>query len=217
MSAIRVFLADDHAVLRDSLKVFLSLHSDLVLVGEAGDGLETVRETLRAKPDVLVLDLALPTLSGLEVTQRIRRDLPACKIVVLTQYQDPEQALPVLRAGANGYVLKKSGGHEVVDAIRAVARGEAYLHPAIAQIVLEHSLRGEEYWFDPIAVLTPREHEVLALIGAGMTNQEIAAALNISRKTVDKYRAALLEKLGLSSRAELIRFAVEHRIHPDRP
>ncbi|MEJ5249050.1 MAG: response regulator transcription factor [Caldilinea sp.] len=217
MSAIRVFLADDHAVLRDSLKVFLSLHSDLVLVGEAGDGLETVRETLRAKPDVLVLDLALPTLSGLEVTQRIRRDLPACKIVVLTQYQDPEQALPVLRAGANGYVLKKSGGHEVVDAIRAVARGEAYLHPAIAQMVLEHSLRGEEYWFDPIAVLTPREHEVLALIGAGMTNQEIAAALNISRKTVDKYRAALLEKLGLSSRAELIRFAVEHRIHPDRP
>jgi len=216
MSVIRTFLADDHAVLRDSLKVFLSLHPDIVLVGEAGDGLETVREVLRVKPDVLVLDLSLPTLSGLEVTQRLYRDLPSCKIVILTQYQDPEQALPVLRAGASGYLLKKAGGNEVIAAIRAVVRGEAYLHPTIAQMVLEHSLRGEEHWIDPTTTLTPREHEVLALIGAGMTNQEISAALNISRKTVDKHRAALIEKLGLTSRAELIRFAVEHQIRPNR-
>jgi DNA-binding NarL/FixJ family response regulator len=216
MSTIRTFLADDHAVLRDGLKVFLSLHPDIVLVGEAGDGLETVREVSRVKPDVLVLELSLPTLSGLEVTRRIRRDLPSCKIVILTQYQAPKQVLSVLRAGANGYLLKKAGGNEVLAAIRAVVRGEAYLCPTIAQTVLEYSLRGEEHRSDPTATLTPREHEVLALIGNGMTNQEISAALHISRKTVDKHRAALLKKLGLASRAELIRFALEHQIRPNQ-
>jgi two-component system, NarL family, response regulator NreC len=214
MNAIRVLLADDHAVLRDSLEVFLGLHEDLNVVGAACDGADTITQALRLQPDVLVLDLGMPNLGGLEVTRRLKRDLPGCKIVVLSQHQDPDYVLPVLRAGADGYTLKKAGGSEVVLAIQAVHRGEAYLHPAVAQLVLDLSIRSEESWPDPLDSLTQREREVLALIGQGRTNQQIATTLSISRKTVDKHRANLLRKLQVGSRSELIRYAVEQKIIP---
>ncbi|MCB0112563.1 MAG: response regulator transcription factor [Caldilineaceae bacterium] len=212
MTAIRVLLADDHAVLRDSLKVYLDLHPDLSVVGEAVDGVGAVSEALRLRPDVLLLDLSMPGLDGVEVTCCLKRDLPACKIVILSQYQDPDCVLPVLKAGANGYLLKKAGGDEVVQAIRTVHRGEAYLHPAIAQVVLEFSVRGDDKHMDPLDCLSPRELEVLTLIGQGLTNQAIAELLSISRKTVDKHRSHLIQKLQVSSRAELIHYALQRRV-----
>jgi DNA-binding NarL/FixJ family response regulator len=214
MKPIRIVLADDHAVLRDSLQAFLELHEDLKVAGAACDGVDAITQVLRLQPDVLLLDLGMSDLGGLEVTRRLKRDLPGCKIVVLSQHQDPDYVLPALRAGVDGYVLKKAGGHEVVQAIRAVHRGEAYLHPAVAQMVLELSVRTAETWSDPLAALTPREREVLALVGQGRTNQQIAAALSISRKTVDKHRANLIRKLQLGSRSELIRFALEQKVLP---
>lgn len=214
MTAIRIVLADDHAVLRDSLQAFLALHQDLTVVGAACDGADAITQVLRLQPDVLVLDLGMPNLGGLEVTHRLKRDLPACKIVVLSQHQDPDYVLPVLKAGADGYVLKKAGGNEVVQAIRAAHHGEAYLHPTVAHMVLELSVRVEPTCDHPLAALTPREREVLVLIGQGCTNRQIAAVLSISGKTVDKHRANLTRKLQLGSRAELIRFALEQKVSP---
>ena len=214
MDAIRVFLADDHAVLRDSLKAFLNLHTDLAVIGEAGDGITAIADVLRLRPDVLLLDLAMAGLSGVEVTCRLKRDLPTCKIVILSQHQDPDYVLPVLRAGADGYVLKTAGGDDVLSAIRAVQRGEAYLHPAIVRLVLEFSVRVDNPPEDTPVRLTPREQEVLVLIGQGQTNQKIAEALSISRKTVDKHRSRLIQKLQVDSRAELIRYALEEKIVP---
>lgn len=212
MKRIRVLLADDHAVLRDSLAAFLGLFEEFEVIGQAADGLEAIEQTLRLRPDVLLLDMGMPNLSGLEVTTRLKRDLPACKIVILSQYHEPDYVLPVLEAGADGYVLKKAGGTEVAQAIRAVYSGQAYLHPAVAQTVLENSLRGRARPSSPLEGLTNREREVLTLIGQGQTNQQIAQGLAVSPKTVDKHRANLLQKLNLTTRAELIRFALEHKI-----
>lgn len=211
MARIRVLLADDHAILRDSMRAFLSLHAEIEVVGEAVDGLETIQEAVRLRPDVVVLDVAMPGLSGLEVTRRLKQDLPGCRILILSQYGDPDYVVPILRAGADGYLLKKAGGNEVLRAIKAVAAGEAYLYPSVAQLILDISLRGEKSVDDALRLLTDREREVLALIGEGLTNQKIADALGISVKTVDKHRANLMQKLGVANRAALIRFALEHR------
>jgi DNA-binding NarL/FixJ family response regulator len=215
MKRIRVLLADDHAILRDSMKAFLGLHAEVEVVGEAGDGLQAIAEALRLEPDVLLLDIGMPNLGGLEVTHRLKRDLPSCKILILSQHHAADYVLPILKAGADGYVLKKSGGNEVVRAIKSVASGDAYLHPAIAQTVLQTSVRGEEAQEDPLSIITVREREVLAIIGEGKTNQQIASALSISLKTVDKHRANLMKKLGVSSRAALIRFALDHKPHAE--
>lgn len=211
MIPIRVLLADDHAILRDSMKAFLGLHAEIQVVGEAADGIQAIAEAMRLEPDVLLLDVSMPNLGGLEVTHRLKRDLPSCKILILSQHHAPDYVLPILKAGADGYVLKKSGGNEVVRAIKAIASGEAYLHPAIAQMVLQTSVRGEEAQEDPLSTITDREREVLALIGEGKTNQQIATTLSISLKTVDKHRANLVKKLNVSSRAALIRYVLERR------
>jgi len=214
MKKIKVLLADDHAVLRDSMTAFLGLHSELEVVGEAADGLQAIEKAMSLQPDILLLDIGMPNLSGLEVTRRLKRDIPECRIVILSQYYDPDYVLPILKAGADGYILKKAGGKEVVQAIHAVQRGEAYLHSAVAQTVLDTSVRGRQVWTGPLETLTNREREVLTLIGEGQTNQQIALALSISSKTVDKHRAHLMEKLQVNSRAELIRYALEHKITP---
>lgn len=211
MARIRVLLVDDHAILRDSMKAFLSLHTEVEVVGEAADGLEAIQEAMRLRPDVVVLDVAMPGLSGLEVTRRLKQDLPGCRILILSQYGDADYVVPILRAGADGYLLKKAGGNEVLRAIKAVAADDAYLYPSVAQLILDYSLRGEKVGDDALRSLTDREREVLVLIGEGLTNQKIADALAISVKTVDKHRASLMQKLCVANRAALIRFALEHR------
>lgn len=213
MSRIRVLLADDHAVLRDSLAAFLALYPDIEVVGQAADGVEALAQIAALRPDVALLDLNMPGLGGLEVLRRASKEHPACRIVILTQYDAPQYILPALQAGARGYLLKKAGGAEVVNAVRAVARGESVLHPTVTQFVIETAVQGatnlEEA--EAKASLTDREREVLRLIGDGLTNAEIAAALQISPKTVDKHRSRLVEKLNLPTRAALIRYALEHR------
>jgi two-component system response regulator NreC len=210
MPPIRVLIADDHAVLRDSLKAFLALFPDIQVIGEASSGIETLNQARQLRPDVVLLDLAMPELGGLDVLRRIRNDLPECKVVILSQYELPDYILPALREGAQGYVLKRASGQEVVQAIRTVANGEAYLHPSIAGLVIQTALlhSGHSSSKHPNTVLTEREKDVLALIGEGKTNSEIAQILSISTKTVDKHRASLMRKLGISTRAGLIKYAL---------
>ena len=209
MRPIRVLLADDHAVLRDSLHAFLGMYSDMEIVGEAADGVETLLLAHTLHPDVLLLDLAMPNLGGLEVLRRITKEEPACKVLVLTQHEAPEYVLPALQAGARGYLLKRAAGSEVVHAVRALARGESVLYPAVARFVIDAAVRGASLPESPAAQLTNREHEVLSLIGEGKTNSEIAQTLCISPKTVDKHRAALKEKLNIPTRAGLIHYALK--------
>ena len=209
MNPIRVLLADDHAVLRDSLRAFLGMYPDIEVVGEASDGVETLAQAQSLKLDVLLLDMAMPNLGGLEVLRRITKEQPECKVLVLTQHDAPEYVLPALQSGAKGYMLKKAGGSEVAQAVRALARGERVLHPAIARFVIEAAMKGDTQCESASDHLTEREREVLVLIGEGNTNAVIAKSLGISQKTVDKHRARLMEKLGVTSRAGLIRYALE--------
>lgn len=214
MDRIRVVLADDHAILRDSLRAFFDLQPDIEVVGEATSGLDAVQETMRLIPDLLLLDLAMPDLDGLEVARRLKQQLPQCKVVILSQYSDPENVLASLRSGADGYVLKKAGGNELLRAIRVVADGDVYLHPAIAHLVVEAIALESNPEQIVASSLTNRELQVLAMIAEGKTNRHIADALFISMKTVDKHRASLLRKLDLPHRAALIHYAVKHAIKP---
>ncbi len=210
MTPIRVLLADDHTILRDSLRAFLTMYADIEVVGEAADGLETLAQVQALRPDVILLDMAMPNLGGLEVLRRIGKEWPQCKVLVLTQHQAPQVVLPALRAGAQGYLLKKASGSEVVQAVRSLARGESFLHPAIARLVIDAAVRGATEPDSPASRLTEREQEVLVLIAEGKTNAEIAHALRISQKTVDKHRASLMEKLNIHTRSGLIRYALEN-------
>ena len=208
MTPIRLLLADDHAVLRDSLRAFLSMYPDLEVVGEAASGVDTLAQVQALRPDVVLLDITMPDLGGLEVLRRLNRERPDCKVLVLTQHEAPQYVMPALQSGAKGYLLKSAGGDELVQAVRAVARGESFLDPAVAPLVIDaavHGLPGKE----TAQRLTDREREVLVLIGEGKTNAEIARILCISQKTVDKHRASLMEKLNVSSRAGLIRYALQ--------
>ncbi|MBI4787841.1 MAG: response regulator transcription factor [Chloroflexi bacterium] len=209
MNPIKVMLADDHAVLRDSLRAFLAMYSDIEVVGEAADGLETLAQAQALRPHVLLLDMAMPNLGGLEVLRHLAKEQPACKVLVLTQHQAPQYVLPALQAGAKGYLLKKMGGSEVAQAVRAVARGESVLHPAIAPLVIQAAVQGQPRADRSQIAPTEREGQVLALIAEGKTNPEIALALGISQKTVDKHRANLMRKLGVTTRAGLIRYALD--------
>lgn len=211
MENLRILLADDHAILRDSLRAYLELQPNIQVVGEAADGLEAVQEALRLQPDLILLDMAMPQLGGLDVARRIKQELPECKILILSQYDDADTVLPILQAGADGYAVKKAGGSEVLRAIRAVASGDVYLHPSIVHLVLEAT--GRHYKADPDVQigLTRREQDVLSLIGEGLSNKQIADILFISMKTVDKHRASLSRKLGLPNRAALIRYALNSK------
>jgi len=214
MAQIRILLADDHAVLRDSLRAFLEMYPDLEVVGEAANGLEAVNQARQCHPDVILLDVAMPGLGGAEVTRRLKQECPDARVLILTQYSSADYVLHCLQAGADGYVVKKAGGAEVVRAVQAVYEGQGYLHPAVARTVIEAAAHGRADERDPYSRLTDREREVLALIGQGKTNQEIAHLLSISVKTVDKHRARLKEKLGITTRAGLIRYALEKRLVP---
>jgi DNA-binding NarL/FixJ family response regulator len=212
MPPIRVLLADDHAVLRDSLKAYLALASDIQVVGEAANGLDAIAQVQALKPQILLLDLAMPGLSGIEVLRRLTRDAPECRVVILSQHDAAQYVMSALQAGAKGYLLKRGGGAEVAQAIRAVARGESYLNPAVTQVVIDAALYPvPDASTAPYARLTGREREVLALIAEGDTNAEIGRALGISVKTVDKHRASIMAKLNVSTRAGLVRYVIEQQ------
>ena len=210
MDRIRVFLVDDHVLFRDGLRALLAGCEDMEVVGEAGDGQEAVARVPGARPDVVLMDIAMPGLGGLEATLALRRVYPPARILVLTQYESREYVTRFLKAGAAGYVLKKAAGPELIAAIRAVAAGQAVLHPSVTAEVIEGYLKGSRPEPGEAAYesLTERERQVLKLIAEGQTSKEIAGALDISVKTVVTHRTNLMQKLGLHNRAELVKYAV---------
>lgn len=214
MSKIRVLICDDHTILREGIALLLNSQTDIEVVAEAVDGREAVDKAREHKPDVILMDIAMPLLNGLEATKQIRRDHPGARVLVLTMYESDEYVAQMLEAGAAGYVLKKVAGSELVYAIRAVYQGEAFLYPSITKRLVEDYLRrvesGQER--DTFDGLTDREREVLQLIAEGHTNKEIADLLNLSVRTVQNHRAHIMEKLGMHDRGELIKYAIQKGI-----
>jgi NarL family two-component system response regulator LiaR len=209
MSVIRVLLVDDHAILRAGLRALLSAYSDLKVVGEAADGVEALARVAELTPDVVTMDIAMPGVNGLVATRQILQAHPKTKILILTQYDNKEYVLPLMKIGAAGYVLKQAVDTDLVTAIRAVARGESFLHPSVAKVVLDAYLQDSTAGSDdPYSQLTEREREVLILVAQGHSTREIAETLHISPNTVDVHRAHLMRKLDLHSIAEISTFAV---------
>lgn len=213
---IRILLADDHAMLRAGLRALLEAEDGLEVVGEAGTGEEAVELAQELAPDVVVMDLSMPGIGGLEATRRIAGGGPAAeneeattRVLVLTMHAEEEHLLPVLEAGGSGYVNKRRADEELIEAIRAVARGDVFLYPEAAKLLLQ-GFRGkptdEE---DPLTKLSDRELEVLGFTAEGFSAAEIGRKLSISPKTVDTYRSRIMEKLGLNHRSELVRFALK--------
>lgn len=213
MNRIRVLLADDHTILRDGIRALLEDQEDIEVVGEAEDGQAAVRMTSQLKPDVVVMDIAMPILNGLEATRQIQRDQPRIRVLILTMHENEEYIRQVLAAGALGYVLKDAAARDLIGAIRTVYQGEAVLSPAITRLVIEDYLRwGDIRPQDTSNGLTPREREVLQLIAEGYTNKSIAEILSISVKTVQTHRTNLMAKLDLHDRGELIKYAIQKKI-----
>ena len=207
MKRIRILLADDHAVVRQGFKMILDAQADMEIVGEAGNGREAVELAEQLRPDVVVMDVSMPELNGIEATRRLASSLPRARVVALSMHKDSVYVREILRAGARGYLLKDSGAADLVAAIRAVASGESYLSPAVSNAVLDDYRR---HATNPIDLLTSREREVLQLLAEGKTNKEIAGVLNLSVYTVEAHRGRIMEKLNLHSIGELVRFAVRN-------
>jgi DNA-binding NarL/FixJ family response regulator len=212
VTQIRVVLADDHAVLRTGLAALLNARSDMTVVGEAVDGAELLTLAEDTQPDMILLDLTMPRLGGLDVLPLLRQRVPDARVLILTMHHDESYLRQALKGGAAGYVLKKAADVELIAAIQAVMRGDIYVHPSMTRALLDdmvlkndYSVPGEE---DLWATLSDREQEVLQLVALGHTSKEIADQLALSAKTVDTYRARGMEKLGLRSRAALVRFAL---------
>jgi DNA-binding NarL/FixJ family response regulator len=208
---IRILLADDHAVLRGGLRALLSLESDMDVVGEAGTGEEALQRVKHLQPDVVVMDLEMPGMGGMEATKAIAAAGGRARVLVLTSLAEEEYLLEVLEAGGSGYVHKSSADRDLVEAIRTVARDEVFLYPRAAKLLLQGYKRAEEKGdASPLEELSGREREVLTLAAEGFSSAEIGKKLFLSPKTVDTYRARLMQKLGLSHRSELVRFALEN-------
>ena len=212
---ISIMLADDHPIVRQGLKALLESEQNFHLVGEAGDGLEAVRLAIRLKPDVLITDVMMPGLNGLEVTRQVTKSLPQTRVVILSMYTDDSYVLEALKNGAAGYVLKDSQATDLVQAIREVASGKRYLSPPLSERELElYARRFESVTADPYELLTTREREVLQLVAEGRTSSEIAQQLFISPRTAEGHRANLMRKLGMQNNAELVRYALKRGIVP---
>jgi two-component system response regulator NreC len=213
----RILLADDHAVLRAGLRLLLEAQPDLKVVGEAGDGREAMRLADELKPDLVLLDLTMPGLSGMETLLVLKKLLPAARILILTMHDDVSYLRQALSRGASGYVLKKAADNELISAVRAVLRGEVYVQPSMNKELLGELLPHESAAApsDPWESLSEREQEVITLVALGHTSTEIAERLSLSAKTVETYRARGMEKLNLRSRAALVQFAIARGLLSD--
>ena len=210
MNSIRVLIADDHAIVREGVRALLTLSDDIQVVGEAANGQDAVKLARSLTPDVILMDIAMPGLGGLEATIEIRKENPNARILVLTQYEDREYIRRFLKAGVSGYVLKKAAGGELTSAIRAVHRGGLVLDPEVAREAMREQLPtipgGTADLYD---TLTDREKQVLKLVADGRSNKEVAELLDISVKTAMSHREHLMQKLDLHSRTDLIKFALQ--------
>lgn len=206
----RILLADDHAVLRAGLRLLLANQEGLTVVGEAATGAETLSMAERLQPDLVLLDLSMPALGGLNALPHLRKLAPTARILILTMHDDPQYLHQALKNGASGYVLKRAADVELLSAVRAVLRGEIYVHPSMTRGLLEDILPAPQSAAPDLwETLSEREQEVLRQVALGYTSAEIAAQLKLSAKTVDTYRARGMEKLGLRNRAALVRFALQ--------
>jgi two-component system, NarL family, response regulator NreC len=216
MDKIRVLLADDHTLIRSGIATLLQSNKDFLVVGEAEDGEEAVRKTGELKPTVVVLDLSMPKLSGIDATKQIRKKYPDVNVLVLTMHENEEYVYQILKSGAAGYVLKSAGKDELISAIRAAAKGEKFFSPRISQLMAEGYVRRVEQVATELEQgdipLTRREREVLVLVVDGLTNQQIADQLFISPRTVDTHRTNIMQKLNIHDLANLVRYAIEHGI-----
>jgi len=212
MAGIRVLIADDHAILREGIRALLQLAGDIEVVGEAADGRQAVDACIRLEPDVVLIDVAMPGLGGLEATMEIRRLCPRARVLVLTQYEDREYVSRFLRAGVSGYVLKKTAGADLASAIRAVYRGSLVLDPEIARDAVAAPRDVDAVANDPYEMLTDREKQVLKLVAEGRANKEIADLLGVTVKTAMSHREHLMQKLDLHSRTDVIKFAVRRGV-----
>ena len=207
---IRILLVDDHAILRDGLRALLSYYPDIEVVGEAEDGLQAVDCVERLSPDIVLMDIAMPIMNGLEATRRIRQRYPETRVLILTQYEDQPYVLSLLQAGVSGYVLKRALGTDLINAVRTIARGESFLYPSVATTVLEQLRQPDKDASQDDKELTLREQEILHRVASGETSRQIALALNISVKTVEWHRGNIMSKLQVRSIAELVRYAIQH-------
>jgi two-component system, NarL family, response regulator NreC len=214
---IRILLADDHTILRAGLKMMLNAQPDMEVVGEAQDGRQAVQEAQRLQPDVILMDITMPDLNGIEATRQIKRVLLEVKILVLTMHENDEYVFQALRAGASGYMLKEAADTELITAIHVIKSGQFYLSPTAQSVVVGDYLQrvrtGEER--DSYSSLTEREREILKLVAEGHTNNQIAERLIISPKTVDTHRTHVMDKLNLHSRAELVKYAMRRGLLED--
>jgi DNA-binding NarL/FixJ family response regulator len=214
MHRIKVLIVDDHTLVRSGIRSLLALVEGIEVVGEASDGKEALEKTRQLMPDVVLMDLAMPVMGGLEATRRLRREFPRTQVLALTQYDDSEYVIPIIEAGARGFVTKMSAFSELATAIQAAHRGESYLSNTAATALVEEyqqkiPTEGEQ---DPYQQLTDREREVLKLIADGHTGREIAEMLVVSPKTVEWYKNSLMNKLSIHGRTELIKYAIRKRV-----
>ena len=213
--SISVFLADDHAVVRDGLWALLDAESDINVIGDAEDGREAARQVAQLRPDVVIMDIAMPVLNGIESTLEIRVVCPSTRVIILSMHSTTEHVIRALQAGAYGYLLKDSAGVELVDAVRTVHAGHRYLSPKITDSLVDQLVQQPETVIEsPLMSLSPREREVLQLAVEGKTNAEIAESLSLSIKTVGTYRSRLMVKLDIHDLPGLVKFAIRHGMTP---
>jgi two-component system response regulator NreC len=210
MARIRLLLVDDHDVVRSGLRMLLENEADLVILGEAGSGKQALELAAKLGPDVVIMDITLSDMSGIEVTRRIKQSHPKIAVVALTIHEDQQYFFEMLQVGASAYVPKRAAPNDLIAAIRAAYRGDMYIYPSLAKLLVSDFLSraGEGDEKATMNGLTPREQEVLSMLAEGKTNEEIAVALNISRHTVARHRENLMGKLGLHNRSELVKYAI---------
>jgi len=208
LGPIRILIADDHTLVRESLVGLLQAEGDVQVVAQAADGVETVEKALATRPDIVVTDLSMPRLSGIEVVRRLKEALPNTRVLVLTMHQEDEYVLQAVRAGASGYLVKDSAASELLAAVRNLQAGRGHFGPQAARILADQLQNPDRGADDPYGRLTAREREVFHLIAEGLTTKEIARKLDISAKTAENHRARVLDKAGVRNTAELVRYAL---------
>jgi len=207
MAKIRTLVVDDHVMMRDGIRALLDMNEDIEIVGEASDGMEAITKAEELAPDVVVMDIAMTGINGIEATRQIKSKNPKVKVLILTQHDKKEYVLSAIKAGSSGYVSKKALGSDLINAIRTVYMGQSFLYPSAATTLMAEYQKGIDEK-DPYDKLTPREREILKLIAEGHTSREIASTLFISLKTVLAHRAKTMEKLNLHNRSKLIKYAM---------
>jgi len=209
--SIRVLLADDHTIVRDGLRALLEANPEIQVVGDAANGLQVVDKVNELKPDIVVMDISMPEVNGIEATRKILETNPGVGIIILSMLGTADHVFHALQAGAHGYLLKESAGREVMQAVQAVYGGEMYFSKPIAQTVINDYIQARaETQSDPLESLSIRENEILCMVVEGKSSAEIGKRLNLSPKTIDSYRSRMMQKLGVSDYPELVRYAIKH-------